>query len=162
MQVQGLTVQVIITGQLNGDDGASQKVMVDKKVSFTNGTGNNQLTGWLNDESRRINATNEDIDLNGGSNKDAFGNALAFGNLKVIFAENLDQDTGDTLAISQPASNGVPNVFKASGDGIKVHPNGFLLWVAPGPDSPVVTGSTGDLINFAMADDSTLNLFLAG
>ena len=161
-RVQGLNVRVIISGQVIGLNGTVQTVSIDEQAQFVDGTGVNQIEQVFSADNRALNATNEDLDLAGTSQTDFQGGALAMSKVRVAFFKNNDSDTGDTLTVKQPASNGVPNLFVASGDGIKIPPGGFLLYVAPGVDAPTVTASTGDLINVAKADNGSYDVLVAG
>lgn len=162
--VQGLTVRIEIKGYVasTAKDGSMQAVNIVKEYTFTDGTGTDQVGQFFYDASRTLAATNEDLDLVGSSLTDGFGGNLDMTGLKVMLIENLDTDTGDTVVVSQPASNGVTGIFKASGDGVTVQPGGLMLWIAPGPDVATVTASTADLINVACPDTSNYRIFLAG
>lgn len=160
--VQGLKAQIIITGQVNGINGARQVILVNEEVSFTDGNGINQVEQVFYDDARALNATNEDIDVSGSTQTDFQGGALALSKIRLAFFKNRDSDTGDTLTVKQPASNGVPNLFIAAGDGVKIPPGGMLLYIAPAVDAPTVTASTADLINVAKADNGTYDILLAG
>lgn len=159
--VQNLWVKVEIVGKVTGNDGSALTVNRVYEHYFTDGTSTDQIGQVFNGAARSLNATNEDLDVNGGLT-DFKGAALDMTGVRLVYVENLDTDTGDTLTVKQPASNGVPGIFLAAGDGVTVQPGGLFLWVAPGVDKATVTASTGDLINVAAADNSTYNLILAG
>lgn len=142
-------------------DGETATVNVVKEYTWTDGTGTDQVGQVLYDASRTLAATNEDLDVVGSTLK-AFGGNADLTGVKLVLIENLDTDTGDYLEVKQPASNGVPGIFLAAGDGVKVHPGGLFLWIAPGPDVAAVTASTGDLINVAAADTSSYRMLIAG
>ena len=161
--VQNLVVTITIKGQVISVDGGKQDVNIFKEIAFTDGTSSNQLSQWYYDETRALAATNEDIDVSGSATYTDFkGTALAMAGVRIIYAENLDTDTGDTLTVKQPAANGVPGIMVAAGDGVTVQPGGVFLWIAPGVDLATVTAGTGDLINFATADTSNYKLFIGG
>lgn len=160
--VQNLKVRVEITGKVTGSDGSQQLVNVVKEVYFTDGTSTDQVGQVWWDASRALNTTNEDLDVAGSTITDWKTGALDMTKVRLVFIENLDTDTGDKLTVTQPASNGVPNIFAAASDGVIVHPGGFFLWCAPGADAANVTASTGDLINVAAADNSTYQALIAG
>lgn len=162
--IDGLYIRIEIKGVVRSTayDGSQQPINVVKEYSFSDGTGTDQIGQVFYDASRTLAATSEDLDVSGSTIKDGFGGALDMTGVKVVLIENLDTDTGDFVKVTQPASNGVPGIFLAAGDGIKVHPGGFLLWIAPGPDSATVTASTGDLITVETADTSSYRVLLAG
>lgn len=159
--VQGLSVRVQIKGKVIGPDGSSLDVLIDREYSFTDGSGNNQIEQVFLDESRPLNATNEDLDVY-GTLTDFKGATLGMSKIRVAYFENLDEDSGDLLTVKQPAANGVPNLFTAASDGTKIQPGGLFLYIAPGADAPTVTAATGDLINAAKADNGTFKMLLAG
>jgi len=76
--------------------------------------------------------------------------------MAVLYVENLDTDTGDSVTVTRPASAGVTGMMAAS-DVITVQPGGLLLWVAP-IDKATVTATTADLINLAATDASGSNV----
>lgn len=154
-----IEVKSVVTNTAN--DGEVQTVNYVKEYTWTDGTGTDQVGQVLYDASRTLAATNEDLDVVGSTLK-AFGGNADMTGLKFLLIENTDTDTGDYLEVKQPASNGIPGIFLAAGDGMKVHPGGLMLWIAPGPDVATVTASTGDLINVAAADTSIYKLILAG
>jgi len=162
--IDGLYIRIEIKGVVRSStyDGAAQVVNVVKEYTFADGTGTDQVGQVFYDASRTLAATNEDLDVSGSTQKDAFGGALDMTGVKVIMVENLDTDTGDTVKVKQPASNGVPGIFLAAGDGLTVQPGGLFLWIAPGPDVATVTASTGDLINVETADTSSYRVLIAG
>jgi len=162
--VQGLSIRIEIKGVVSSTtyDGVAQTINVVKEYTFSDGTGTDQLGQVFYDASRTLSTTSEDLDVVGSTIKDGFGGALDMTGVKVLMVENLDTDTGDFVKVSQPASNGVPGIFLAPGDGVKVQPGGFLLWIAPGPDVATVTASTGDLITVETADVSSYKVLIAG
>lgn len=160
--VQYLSVEAKVRTLVTGADGKRQIVERVYSRTFSDGNGNNQVGQVFYDESRALNNTSEDLDLSGSALKDFKGGNLDMTAVRVVWVENLDTDTGDTVAVSQPASNGVPNIFLAAGDGVKVHPGGLFLWVAPGPDDADITASTGDLLTVGTNDNMTYNVLVAG
>lgn len=162
--IDGLYIRIEIKGVVRSStyDGAQQTVNIVREWTFSDGTGTDQVGQVFYDASRTLNATNEDLDVSGSTQKDGFGGALDMTGLKVIYVENLDTDTGDTVKVKQPASHGVPGIFLAAGDGLNVLPNGAFFWISPGPDVATVTAGTGDLINVETADNSSYRVLLAG
>jgi hypothetical protein len=152
-------VQALVTG----DDGKEQKVEIEKSYNFSDGTGTNAAQCFFYDASRSLNATNEDIDLNGSASfVDFKGSALDMVQASVLLIENLDTDTGDTVTVKQPAAAGATGIFTGASDGVIVQPGGLFLWIAPGPDKAATTATTADLINVATADNSNYRIFVLG
>lgn len=157
--VTGLRVTVTITGRVVGSDGAAQDVDVSYDRSFVDGTGANQAECWFYDASRAISQAGENVDLSGSASYPDFkGAALAMTGMSVFFLENLDPDTGDSVAITRPASNGVSGMQAAS-NVTTVQPGGLYLWIAP-TEKATVTAGTADLINLAAADAAGSNVKL--
>lgn len=161
--IQQLKIRIEVTGLVTGDHGAQQPINYVREYVFSDGTGTNQAESVIWRAARPLNATNEDIDLNGSSTwTDLNGANSAMVQMGMLLVENLDTDTGDTLTVTRPAANGVTGMFAAASDAITVQPGGLLLWIAPGPDKATVTAGTADLINVAAADNSTYNLLIVG
>jgi hypothetical protein len=114
--------------------------------SWTNGTGAQQANNAYTDVRTIIGGANEDLDLSGVLSN-AFGTSLLATRVKEIIIYSLTTSVG-TLAVTRPATNGVP-IFKAAGDGIDLVAGGLFHYRNPLATSIAVTPSTGDLINFA-------------
>jgi hypothetical protein len=157
--VGGLKVTVSIQGSVIGDDGALLKVDKEFVYRFTNGTGSNQVGNIWQDESRALNATSEDLNVDGIT--DFQGAATGFNNLKLMCFKNLDTDTGDNLTIGGASSNQLVNWVSNGPDEVVVGPGGLFLLISP-VDGYGVTASTGDLLKLACNDNSTFYALLAG
>lgn len=158
--VRQLNIEVKITGSVAGTDGAQQEVLWQYNKRFTDGTGADQLGSMFYDASRPLNTTSEDLDLAGGLT-DFQGDALALNNLKVLVAENLDTDAGDTLKLKTGSANPVTGLLGGTSPTLTVYPGGLLLIVNPS-EAPTVTGGSADTIAFETADNSSYKLLLAG
>lgn len=158
--VQALRVEVKITARVAGTDGSRLQTVLSYNKVFTDGTGADQVGSVFVDETRPLNATSEDLDLAGGLT-DFQGTALALNNCKVIFAENLDTDAGDTLKLKPGGTNPVTGILSGTSPELTIYPGGLLLWVAPS-EAPTVTGGSADTIAFETADNSNYKLLLAG
>lgn len=158
--VQGLKVRVEIIGSVRGSDGASQRVNIVKEYNFSDGTGSEQLGSWFYDESRALNATSEDLDLAGGVT-DFQGDALALNNLKLVFAENLDTDSGDTLTFKPGGTNPIAGIQGGTSPTLVIPPAGLFLLVDPN-GTFTVTGGSADTVAFQTADNSTYKVLLGG
>lgn len=153
--VNGVKLRVELVVDVTGPyDGARQQKTFTYERNWTDGTGTNQC-GQVFLDADRSTATSEDFDLNGSTNTDAFGQALAMAQLGLVYLRNKDTTTGRTLTLSRPASAGVTGLFAAASDAAIVQPDGLLLWVAPGPDKATSTATTADLLNLAAANAAT-------
>lgn len=114
--------------------------------SWTNGTGASQANNVWTDQRTVLSAANEDLDLSGALTN-AFGASLVGLKVKEIIIYSLTTSVG-TLAVTRPATNGVP-IFKAAGDGIDLAPGGLFHFRNPSAAGITITPSTGDLINLA-------------
>lgn len=112
--------------------------------NWVNGTGTNQANNAWTDERTVAGGTNEDLDLSGALSN-AFGTSLLATKVKEIIIYCPTTSVG-TLAVTRPATNGVP-IFKAAGDGVDLVAGGLHHF--RNPAGVTVTPSTGDLINFA-------------
>lgn len=157
--LNGLKVTVTIRGSVVGTDGGRQDVDITYERSFEDGTSTNQAQALFFDEVKAVAQAGEDLDLNGSATyKDFKGSALDMVQMSLLYVENMDTDTGDSVNVTRPASNGVTGMLGAS-DAVTVQPGGLLLWIAP-IDKATVTANTGDLINLAAADAAGSNVKL--
>ncbi|MFD8027818.1 hypothetical protein ACFV3F_03510 [Streptomyces sp. NPDC059717] len=113
--------------------GAANLIFHDQRVLAASGTENLDLTGVLADK---------------------FNQVLTFARVKAVLVVAAAANTNN-VQVSQAASNGVPGVFLAAGDGISVQPGGMFLWVAPSATGAVVTPATGDLLTVANSAGGT-------
>lgn len=158
--VRQLHIEVKITGSIAGDDGAQQEILWQYNKLFTDGTGANQVGSLFYDATRPLNATSEDLDLAGGLT-DFQGAALGLNNVKVLVAENLDTDAGDTLKLKPGGTNPVTGILGGTSPTLTIYPGGFCLLVNPS-EAPTVTGGSADTIAFETADNSTYKVLVAG
>lgn len=124
-----------------------------KTIKLANGTGADQADQLYHDQRTVSASSNEDLDLAGGLS-DAFGSTLTFARVKLLAVYAATGNTNNVI-VTQPASNGVPGLFDAAGDGVVVRPGGLFLWIAPDATAAVVTASTGDLINVENSSSGT-------
>jgi hypothetical protein len=113
-------------------------------LTLTSGVGLNQANVIWSDR-RTVNAsTTDSLDM-AGSLTDALGQAFTPARVKAIGLK-LPSNAAQNVALTRPASNGVP-FLTAAGDSIPVAPGGLALLVWPTAAGIVVTASTGDLID---------------
>lgn len=129
--------------------------LLQQSVSFTAGTGANQVDRAFSDTRTLAPSANEDLDLAG-----SLGGKLVGIGATVVFAEVAalmivaDAANTNNVVVTRPASNGVP-IFLAAGDGITLGPGDFFMGVFKGATGKAVTAATGDLINIANSGAGT-------
>ena len=112
--------------------------------TYNDGTsGNLKGQKFIYRASRALNNTNEDINFT--TDLDSYGVAAAMTGLAWIWIRYTSGTAASYLTLKQPASNGVPNIFLAAGDGIKIAVGEERL--IPFVIARTVTPSTGDLLN---------------
>lgn len=149
-------VSVKVQSKLSSSQDLSNAIATLTKTfstPFTNGTGANQASNVWSDRRSVLTATNEDLDLAGGSLSNALGAALTFTEVKAIIIYALPANTG-VLSITRPAANGLPFLL-AAGDGFSLSPGSLFVYTNPSDAGIAVTAGTGDLINIANASGAT-------
>lgn len=124
-------------------NGLDYRVYKDDRGVYVDGTGDLQGRTFL--EKWNTNLSNTNIDINLTTDLDVYGVAAAMTKLALIYVKYESGTAGSYLTLKQPASNGVPNVFLAAGDGIKLAVGESIL--LPFKINRTVTPSTGDLLN---------------
>lgn len=125
---------------------------LDKTFSnaFTNGSGANQANNRFTDQRTLLTATNENLDLAGGSLSNSLGGALTFTKMKWIIIYALPTNTG-ILTVSSPAGTGVPFMRATGGTtptpAFDLAPGGIYVYTNPSDAGITVTAATGDIIN---------------
>jgi len=157
--VNALTVSVSLKGTVAGTDGALLKVDIVKEITFSDGTGTNQIGSVWQDLSRPLNATSEDLNLDGLSDFQGATNAIT--NVGVFYMENLDEDTGDKFTIGGASGNQFVGMITTATGTVDIGPGGFMLWVSP-VDKGAITATTGDLLKVLSADNSTYKILVGG
>ena len=158
--VQGLTVQVRIWGTVNGDDGAKLTVDETYTKTFSEGTGTNNIGYVWQDETRSLDTTSEDLQLDGLT--DFQGATMSSNNnVKLLYVRNLDTTSGDYFRLggSSGGNEWDSGPLAAAGDKIDIEPDGILLCVSP-VDGWGITA--GDDLGMEAADTSTYRILLAG
>lgn len=88
---------------------------------------------------------NLDIDLNGGANETAFGDALAFAKLRGIMLLNDDTTDGDVLRLGGIGATGLVNWISANTAYVTVGPGMFLIHRTDATGYAVTAG-TADIL----------------
>lgn len=139
------------------------KIAGGKTVSFTNGAGAGQANLIFADQRSLAASGSENLDFS-GSLTQPDGSAAVFARIKYIYIEAATGNTNN-VQVTQPASNGVPGIFLAAGDGISIKPGGNFEWMDPGATGAAVTASTGDLLtitNSSSGTSITYNIIVIG
>lgn len=158
--VLSLRVQVKLNGRVVGDDGSVLDIDETYDETFGDGTGSDQVGSVWQDKTRPLNATSEDLDVQGGLT-DFQGAALAMGTIKLLYLRDLDEDAGDDMLLKQGSVNPVTTILGGTAPTIKVGPKGILLLVSP-IDGYATVAATADKIAIQTTDNSNYRLILAG
>lgn len=129
------------------------KISAGKSVAFTDGAGAGQADLIFADTRTLAASGSESLDFS-GSLTQPDGSAAIFARIKYIYIEAAAGNTNN-VQVTQPASNGVPGIFLAAGDGVSIKPGGNFEWMSPDATGAVVTASTGDLIGVANSSSGT-------
>lgn len=135
------------------DLGAGQSsASVALATAFTDGAGAGQCNVLFADQRTIAASGSENLDLSGSLTYD--GQSAVFARVKAIIIK-ASSDNTNNVNVSQPASNGVPGIFLAGGDGVSIRPGGVFMWMAPDATGAVVTAGTGDLLTVANSGAGT-------
>jgi hypothetical protein len=132
--------------------------------TFTDGSGAGQASKVFTDLRTLAASATEDLDLNGTTLLDAFGNAIAFTKIKGIIVVADAANTNDVV-VGGAAANGFISPFGAATDKVKVRPGGMLVLVDPGAAGYAVTAATADLLRIGNGGAGTsvnYQIFLIG
>jgi len=142
------TIDLHIRAKQEGTAGlGTPGVLVDIQSTreFSQGTASVDQTNVLYQATRTLAAsTGEDLDL-AGLLTDALGATISAAEVTAIYVEAHAANTKD-VAVTRPASNGIPLFALASG-GVNVGPGDFFLLTSR--KGIAVTAGTGDLIHVA-------------
>ena len=119
------------------------------KIVYTDGTGLNKIQQLFSDQRLLADGANENLDL-AAVLVDMYGNSLTFANIKGVLIASAAANTTN-LTLTEPAANGLINMFVAASDGIIIQPGGVFLHATPSIAGLPVTAGTGDLLNIANA-----------
>lgn len=157
--VRGIRIKVTLTSVIVGDDAAEQRVIADYDRTFTDGTAADNLGNAFYDASRNLNAGAEDIDLGAGGVTDFQGADIVATSVGLIWAENLDTDTGDWLKLTKGTTNPMTSILEGTAPKLTIGPGGLCLLVNPADKYTAANGSA-DTIGFETADNTNYKLFV--
>lgn len=103
------------------------KEIVD--ASFTVGTGADQANQVWSDQRTLAASANEELDIQGGTLENGFGQAITFSAIKAIFIRN--RSTTGELLVGGAAANAFDSPFGDSSDKVRVRRGGILLLTGP-------------------------------
>jgi hypothetical protein len=121
---------------------ASNVVTESITISFTDGTGANQLNVLWSDI-RTLTATSETLDINGILTS-AYGATVSLLRVKGIYVRNTSTTNGNNLLVGGAASNAWATLFGDVTDKFQVLPSGVLLAGGPLATGYAVTAGTAD------------------
>ncbi len=129
---------------------ASQSIAYAKTLSFTDGTGANQINAVWQDSRNVAASTADDIDVAGGLT-DAFGNTLTLTKVKGIIVFSYAAN-GDNLKIGGDATAALINWVDDATDEIILAPGGMFMIGNPSAAGYAVTATTGDILQITNVD----------
>lgn len=140
--------------QTGAGDLGNPAVLVDiaKLMEFAEGTAAVGQANVLFSDQRTLAASaNESLDV-AGVLADSLGATIAAAEIVAIYVAAASGNT-NSVNVSQPATNGIPGIFLAAGDGLSIAPGNFLLLT--NRNGWTVTAATGDLLNIANSGAGT-------
>jgi hypothetical protein len=131
--------------------------------SFADGTGIDSADLLWHDVRTLATGVSEDLDLAGGVT-DQFGATVTFARVRGLAIRNQTTTAGHILEVGGASSNDWLTWLGATGDVVKVGPDGCLFLWNPSAAAFAVTAGTGDLlkINNAGAADTTYQIVVIG
>lgn len=120
-----------------------------------NGSGLDQANLVWHDRRTLAAAANDDLDL-AGVLSSGFGQTVSFAKLKGMLIHNRATSAGEVLHIGG-GSNPISDWIGASGDIVKVGPNGILLLWNPSLAGYAVTASTADILRITNAGSGSVD-----
>jgi hypothetical protein len=125
---------------------------IKEVLQFVSGTDAvNELDILFADTRTLAASANENLDV-AGALTGALGATITAGEIVAIFVKAA-QGNANNVNVSQPASNGLPGLFLAAGDGVSIKPGEWQLFASQ--KGWPVTAGTGDLINVANSGAGT-------
>lgn len=158
--VQGLTIEVEITGTVIGTDGA--RLVIDERntITFAEGSGAGQIGYVWQDLTRPLDTTSESLNLDGLT--DFQGATLTTANnVAFMYLRNLDTTTLHNFILGGAAVNQFVNWVQAANDRIRIGPDGIFLLVSP-TDKYAITAATGDILKVEADATSTYRFIYGG
>lgn len=149
-------VKVSVIGSLLSALGigtAQVPIDYEKEFDFSNGTGASQADEVFLDHRTLAASTSENLDLNTGTLKDAFGNSVALTKLKALVIRADPGNTNDVV-IGAAGSNPITSIMGATGTA-NVKPGGIVVFVAPDVNGYAITPATAMVLKVANSGAGT-------
>lgn len=121
---------------------------ISKTITFANGTGANKVEQVALKSGQIAASGSADIDL-AGTLTDPGGDTITFTKVKGFLIKNTSA-SGDGIEVTGTFDSWL----KASGDGMKIMPGGFLFVANPTANGYAVTAGTGDTLTLTNLDSS--------
>lgn len=152
------SVDLLLTDVLD-DQSPRNTLALERKTTWTDGTGANAAETFFHDERTLGNGANEVLDLADAANalKDAFGVSLELTAVKLLIVHN-KSGNGASMTVGPPAANGWVTAMAASDLMTIVDGGGFYI-EAPDASGYAVTATTGDLFTITNLDGSNSLLY---
>lgn len=140
-----IVLKVISTAISNvlGLGTADDPVSKDYTQLLSNGTGANQVSQQWHDQRTLGASASENIDIQAGTFKNAFGVAIAFTKIKAMIIKAAAGNTNDVIVGAQGANAWLGMLGQTTAT-IKVKPGGVFAWIAPDVNGGAV--AAGDLL----------------
>lgn len=158
--VQGLRVQVTISGTIIGDNGAKQVVHWSYDKTFSDGAGADQVQKAYRSSNQQINATSTDFDLGTGGLKDFQGDDLNYGGLKIFAAK--EKSGAGTLTLKPGATNPMTTMQGGTSPTLVAGAGGMILVINPSAAGWALTDGTADRVALQTSGNSFVDVFAAG
>ncbi len=137
-------------------DTVTDRLSKNFNTHFANGAGASQVNLQFHDKRTLAAGASEDLDLAGGL-VDAFGQALTFAKIKLLFLKNLS--TTQTLTVGGAAANAWVGPFGAATHTLSIKPGGIATLILD-PNGFAVTAGTGDLLKVLNSAGATCDYYL--
>lgn len=144
------TLVASITGVLSGavDIGDVQhSLSFGPTLSFSDGSGANQITRIFADTRTLAASANEDLDLAGGLT-DAIGQTITLARVRGLLIRAAAANTNNVI-VGGAGSNGFITWVGGATHTVTLRPGGVLMLAAPDATGYAVTAGTGDLLRIA-------------
>lgn len=145
-----------IGSKSNGLATSVDPIRVANSLPWLTGTGANEANQSYSDSDTLAAGVTTTIDFAGGglnSVEDAFGDAVSFARIKVLYVKN----TGATNPLTVGGTLGI-----LGGGSLVVRPGGMLMLVAPDATAHAVVNSSSDQLTLASSAGTTFELAVIG
>lgn len=131
----------------------TSKLSYLKSYVLNNGNGADQAEVVFSDQRTITASSNEDLDLAGGLT-DAFGQSIAFTEIKAMVISAADGNTNNVV-VGGAGANGFIGPFSGTTDTLTIKPGGMCMVMDKTAGGYPVTAGTGDLLRVANSGAGT-------